>query len=686
MKELFPIENIDESKEKIKEEINELIKLIDKYDYEYYVNANSLVSDKEYDVLFRKLQDLEKEYPEFISPNSPTHRVGGKTLKEFKSIQHNKPMLSLANTYTKEELIDFDRKIGETLETTEYQYVCELKYDGVSLSLKYMDGLLHEAATRGDGFQGDDVTNNVKTIKSVPLKIQNNDFSANELTFEVRGEVFLNEDDFLKINEIKLENNEKQYANPRNLTAGTLKLLDSKEVAKRPLKVVFYYLDSDTIKDNFHSQNLTRIKDLGLPNSTYSKVCNNIDEVFEYIEYWQEKRNELPFQIDGIVIKLNSIKQQEIMGFVARSPRWAIAFKYEAEKAVTKLNNITFQVGRTGVITPVAELEPVFLAGSLISRATLHNNDFIKERDIRVSDFVVIEKGGEVIPKVVSVVLEKRDPNSIEFTFPEFCPCYLKTKLVKPEGEVNYYCESPDCPSQLKRKIEHFASRNAMNIEGFGEKIIEQLINLEFISSISDIYLLKNHREELINIDRFGEKSINNLLKAIEDSKNNPFWKVIFALGIRFIGEGASKILAKRFKDIDELSNSNLETLKSINEIGEKMAESIIRFFSNEKEQKLIIDLKSFGVNFVSDTLTNQNQNLSLLGKSFVLTGELPTMSRDRAKELIENLGGKVSGSISKKTSYLIAGENAGSKLKKAIELNVKVLNEKEFLYLIEIL
>ena len=500
-----------------------------------------------------------------------------------------------------------------------------------------------------------------------------------DLTFEVRGEVFLNESDFIRINEQRVENNEKLYANPRNLTAGTIKLLDPKEVAKRQLNVAFYYLDSEKILKSTHFDNLQFIKDLGLPNSPYSKLCNNLEEVFEFINYWDKHRSELPFQIDGIVIKLNSIKQQEILGFVARSPRWAIAYKFEAEKAITKLNNITLQVGRTGVVTPVAELEPVQLAGTVISRATLHNYDFISEKDIRVGDYVEIEKGGEVIPKVVSVILDRRPEDSIKFEFPTYCPCELKSLLIRPEGEANYYCENPDCPSQLKRRIEHFASRNAMDIESLGEKNVEILINQGFIKSISDIYELKNHIDELIKIERFGQKSIVKLLAAIEESKKNPLWKLIFALGIRFIGEGASKILAKSFKNIDEIAKADKEKLISINEIGEKMAESIIRFFKDEKEQILLINLQKSELNFTSDSYSFHTKSLILQDIIFVLTGELNTITRDKAKELIESHGGKVSGSVSKKTNYLIAGENAGSKRTKALELGVRILSEQEF-------
>ena len=449
------------------------------------------------------------------------------------------------------------------------------------------------------------------------------------------------------------------------------------------MSIVIYYIDTQDVKLSNHSDNLQIIKRLGLPVSEQTRQAANIDEIFNFINSWEEKRHTLPFQIDGIVNKLDSINHQNILGFVARSPRWAIAYKYQAEKAVTRLNGITFQVGRTGVVTPVAELEPIFLAGSTISRATLHNEDYIKERDIRINDFVVIEKGGEVIPKVSAVVLEKRPDDAVLFSFPELCPCGIKHPLVKPEGEANYFCEHPECPWQIRRRIEHFASRNAMYIDGLGEKVVDQLVNLEYIKSVADLYELHNYREKLLALDRWGEKSVDNLLAAIEQSKKQTLSRFIFAIGIRFIGEGAAKILARTFKNIEALSKATIDDLKSVHEIGEKMAESIVNFFSVSKEIEIINRLISYGLN-TAITEEETGKDGALTGQTFVLTGELSSMTRNEAKQKIESFGGKVTGSVSNRTNYVIAGSDAGSKLKKAQQLEVRVLNEEEFIELIE--
>jgi len=496
---------------KAESRINELRELIRKCDYAYYTEAQPFISDREYDKALEELIQLEKDNPALIIPDSPTQRVGGEPLKEFTTVVHDKPMLSLANTYSREEVTDFDRRVREILGDQPFKYVVELKYDGVACSLRYSKGKLSIGATRGDGISGDDITRNIRTIRSIPFSVQNNEIDGKILEdFEVRGEIFLHQDDFLKINEQRTEFGEKTFANPRNLTAGTLKLLDSKIVATRPLKMVCYYLDTSDITLTSHSENVLLLKKMGFPVSNYSRICGNIDEIFEFINEWELNRNELPFQIDGIVIKVDSLNQQKLLGFVARSPRWAIAYKYEAEKTSTLLKDITLQVGRTGVVTPVAELEPVFLAGSTISRATLHNYDYISERDIRIGDIVIIEKGGEVIPKVTSVVMEQRPANAVKFEFPELCSCHLHSPLARPEGEAAYFCNHPECPWQLKRRIEHFASRNALNIEGLGEKVVEQLVELGYLKNIADVFDLKNFRDELIKLDRWGEKSTDN--------------------------------------------------------------------------------------------------------------------------------------------------------------------------------
>lgn len=661
--------------------INELRELIRKYDYAYYIESNTIISDYEYDRLFKELEDLENNYPEFYDKNSPTQRVGEQTLKEFKSVTHKVPMLSLANTYTNEEIKDFERRVKEILGNQSVKYVAELKYDGLAVSIIYKDGEIYLAATRGDGIKGDDVTANIRTIKNIPLKVNEVFYKGLKLrNFEVRGEIYMLESDFLKINEERLENDEKPYANPRNLASGTLKSLDPNYVATRPLKLVTYYLFSDEVQLESQSENIELLRRLGFPVGYSYKLCQNIEEVFDFIELWDEKKSTLPFQIDGIVVKVDSLRQQEILGTIARSPRWAIAYKYEPEKAETLLRAITLQIGRTGVVTPVAELEPVFLAGSTISRATLHNYDYIQEKDIRIGDVVIVEKGGDVIPKVSAVVIGKRSKDSIKFIFPEFCPCDLKTLLIRPEGEANYYCNNPECPWQIRKRIEHFASRNAMNIEGLGEKIIDRFVTLGKLKNIADIYELHKYRDELIKLEKFGEKSVENLLNSIELSKKQSFNRVIFALGIRFIGEGASNILALHFKNIDNLRKATLEDLISIHEIGNKMAQSILDFFNDAKEQEIIDRLIGYGVNFsISEEELTLKSN-KLAGKTFVLTGELTTMTRNEAKQKIEALGGKVTSSVSKNTTYIIVGENPGSKLNNARKLGVEILNENEFI------
>lgn len=660
--------------------IGELVDLINKYDYHYYVLAESLVSDREYDALFKELQDLEAKYPANKPKNSPTSRVSGEPLKEFKSFTHKLPMLSLANTYSEEELIDFDRRVCDGLEGEEYSYTAELKYDGVAISLHYENGFLTNGVTRGDGITGDDITLNIKTIKTIPLSVDLSKYQINN--FEVRGEIYMRNDDFLAINRIREEQGEKIYANPRNLTAGTLKLLDPNQVAERTLQIACYGLYTNDKKLNSHSDNISILKDLGFPSGDHFRKCRNISEVKQFIDEWKSKRYDLDFQIDGIVIKVDSIRQQDFLGTIARSPRWAIAYKYEAETAQTILRDITLQVGRTGAVTPVAELEPVFLAGSTISRATLHNADYISERDIRIGDVVEIEKGGEVIPKVVRAIIEKRNPDSIAWSFPHYCVCELKSELTRPDDEANHYCEHPDCPWQIRKKIEHFASRNAMNIDGLGEKIIDQLVSLNYIHNIADIYDLSKYSDELKTLDRWGEKSVENLISSIEKSKDTPFSKVLFAIGIRFIGERSAKILANNLKNIDNIINSSIEELVSIREIGNKMAESIINFFANENNTKLIERLKSAGLKFQIDESEGQTSS-SLSGLSFVFTGELESMSRTEAAKKVEDLGAKEIKSVSKNTSYVVVGANPGSKFEKAQKIGVKILNEEEFLKMI---
>lgn len=671
-----------QNEEEIFKKISLLREIISICDHYYYVKDESLISDREYDQLFAELVELETRYPEFITMDSPTQRVGGEPLKEFRNVAHNKPMLSLSNTYSFNEIIDFDRRVNELLEGEKVEYFVELKYDGVAISIHYENLMYNLAVTRGDGFSGDDVTLNVKTIKNLPLKV--NEVSLNGVplrNFEVRGEVYMSYNDFLKINEERVVNGEKPFANPRNLASGTLKLLDPKQVAERPLRVVLYYLDAEGVQLTTQSENNEIMRKMGLPVSPYSKLCRNLKEVFDFINEWENRRHSIPFQIDGIVIKVNSIRQQEKLGTIARAPRWAIAFKYEAEKASTKLKNILLQVGRTGIVTPVAELEPVKLAGTTISRATLHNADYIEQLDLRIGDTVIVEKGGEVIPKVTGVILEKRPEWAVKFVFPEYCTCGLNGRLVRLPGEVAYFCEHPECPLQVRRRIEHFASRNAMNIEGMGERVVDQLVSLGFLKNIASIYELHTRRLDLISLEKWGEKRVDNLLKSIEESKKRPLSRLIFALGIRHIGEATAKILAERFGSLDALMSASEEELMAINEIGEKMAKSIVSFFNNPKEKEILERLKSYGLNTLENVEPSYGKILD--GLTFVFTGELSSLTRAEAKSKIESMGGKVISSVSRKTNYVVVGSNPGSKYQEAIKLGVPIINEDDFLKLL---
>lgn len=663
--------------------IEELRELIREHDYNYYILAQPVISDYEFDQLLNELIKLEKENPHFISPDSPTQRVGSDLTKEFKSVQHKIPMLSLSNTYNENELIDFDRRVREGLPKNEkVEYVCELKIDGLSVSLRYVNGKLDVAATRGDGTVGEDVTNNVKTIRSVPLVIKKHAKQKLNLDqFEVRGEVFMELEAFKKLNEERELNGEKTFANPRNSSAGTLKLQDPQLVAKRPLQIFVYYLFTEKNELISQSENLILLEDLGFRINKNYRVCNSIEGVLQFCDEWEGKRNELPYEIDGVVIKVNSLKQQKILGTIAKSPRWAVAYKFKAKQANTRLNNITWQVGRTGTLTPVAELEPVFLAGSTISRATLHNIDEIKRKDIREGDWVVIEKGGDVIPKVVSVDLTKRTKDSAEVDVPSKCPV-CGSKLFRSEDEVAIYCENNLCPAQVKGRISHFASRGAMDIEGLGEALINLFVDLNFLKDYSDIYDLKEKRNELIQIERLGEKSIDNLLNAIETSKKKPFNKVLFALGIRYVGSGAANKLADHFLTLEKLSSASEEEIESVHEIGSSISKSVKRFFANTQNRKIIERLKKAGLNLAGEKKVNVSDLFE--GKSFVLTGTLSSMSRENAKEIIQRHGGAVVSAVSKNTSYVVAGDSPGSKLDKAQKLGIPVLSEEQFLEMIK--
>jgi len=663
--------------------IEELRELIREHDYNYHVLAQPSIADFEYDQLINELVQLEKDHPQLISLDSPTQRVGSDLTKEFKPVQHIIPMLSLSNTYSEEELYDFDRRVREGLPKSETpEYVCELKIDGLSVSLRYINGRLNVAATRGDGTVGEEVTNNVKTIRAVPLIIKKPTSVKMKLTeFEVRGEVYMEMEAFNRLNDERELNGEKTFANPRNSSAGTLKLQDPQTVAKRPLQIFLYYFYSENEELKSQYENLKLLSELGFRVNKNFKLCKDLSEVLTFCKDWENRRSELPYEIDGVVIKVNSLQHQKILGSIAKSPRWAVAFKFKAKQADTKLNKITWQVGRTGTLTPVAELESVLLAGSTISRATLHNIDEIKRKDIREGDWVVIEKGGDVIPKVVSVDLSKRSKNSVEVKIPLKCPV-CGSKLFKPEEEVAVYCENNLCPAQVKGKIEHFAARGAMDIEGLGEALINLFVDLGYLKDYSDIYLLKEKRKELISIDRLGEKSIDNLLNAIETSKQKPFEKVLFALGIRYVGSGAANKIADHFLSIEKLMNATKDEIEAIHEIGPSISESVIRFFSNPQNRKIIEKLKKSGLILASRGKLKKSDRLE--GKSFVLTGTLSTMSREEAKEKIQNHGGSVVSSVSKNTNYVIVGGSAGSKLDKAQKLGIEILSEEQFLKLIE--
>ena len=654
--------------------IDELRKLINDADYKYYVLAEPDISDFEYDKLMKELGELEKQYPLLLTKDSPTQRVSGEPTKRFNVVEHKIPMLSLSNSYNFDELIEFDTRVKNIVGKDSIEYVCELKIDGLAVSLIYENGYFAKGATRGDGTKGDDVTSNLKTIKSIPLKV----FHKSLKNFEVRGEIFIKKDDFLKINEEQELKGEKLFANPRNTAAGTLKLKDSRTVARRPLNLFSYYFSSDDFAPEEHFKNLEILKQLRFPVNSYAKKVKSIVEVKKYCEKIDELRDNLPYEIDGVVVKVNNIHEQDILGSVAKSPRWAIAYKFKAKEKVTRIVSITLQVGRTGTITPVAELEPVFLAGSTISRATLHNFDELERKDIREKDYVKIEKGGDVIPKVTEVIPEKREKGSRKFPVPEKCPV-CSTKLVKSEEEVYIYCPNYFCPAQVQGRIEHFVHRDAMDVEGLGGSIIAVFLENGLIKDFSDIYELKNKRKEIISLERFGEKSVDNILLAIEKSKEKPFEKVLFALGIKQVGERTAKLLAKHFRSIENLSEASVDEIDDIYEIGPSIAQSVVDFFKDDKNIKLLNKLKKAGLKFESENTGTLKTKEEFLGKVFVLTGTLQKFTRSQASEIIENLGGRTSGSVSKKTDYVLAGAEAGSKLDKAKKLGVKILTEEDF-------
>lgn len=663
------------NKNEAKAKLDKLRREINHHDYRYYVLDAPEISDYQYDMLIKELMDLEEKFPQFKTPDSPTQRVGGEPLSKFDQVNHTVPLLSLGNSYDAGDLLDFDRRIkkeaGEAVE-----YVVEYKIDGLSVALKYEKGIFIRGATRGDGIVGENITKNLKTIKSIPLRLRE------EVDIEVRGEVYIPKEKFAQLNRRQEENEGTIFANPRNAAAGSLRQLDPKITASRSLDIfIFNILNINGIEIYKHSEGLEYLKKLGFKTSQY-EICKNIEEVINLCEKWQEKRHDLPFEIDGLVIKLNDLAQRERLGATAKSPRWAIAFKFPAEEKETIVKDIIAQVGRTGVITPTAILEPVRVAGSVVSRATLHNQDFINVKDIRIGDSVIIHKAGDVIPEVVRVISEKRKGNEKKYILPDKCPeCGENT--VRLEGEAAVRCINIACPAQLRRGIIHFVSRDAMNIDGLGEALVTMLLEKKFIKDPGDLYYLKDRAEELANLERMGKKSVQNLLDAIEKSKENDLGRLVNALGIRLVGTKAAKLLAHSFGDMDKLAKANEEELTEIDEIGPKMAESIVAFFKDEENNKVIEKLKVAGVNMKSNKKPVDNVEMKLEGMTFVLTGTLESYSRKEAKEIIEALGGKVTGSVSKKTSYVLAGENPGSKLDKANSLGVKVITEEEFKQLI---
>lgn len=664
------------SEKEARELIIELSEKLTHLNYKYYQEDISEVSDQEFDKMMHELIDLETKFPALKLPDSPTQRVGGTITKNFETVFHKYPMLSLANTYSEDELLDFDKRIQKGLEEGEiYEYTCELKFDGVALSVLYENGYLVQGATRGDGEKGDNVTSNVKTIRSMPLKLKDGLATNN---FEVRGEVFLSKMEFARINKLRAENNEPLLANPRNACSGTLKMQDSSVVASRNLNCYLYGLMADDLPFESHFESMNFLTEAGFNVSPTFEKCSTIQEVIAYIEKWRDKRHELPLETDGIVIKINNYEQQERLGYTAKSPRWAISYKYAAEQAESKLNEVTYQVGRTGAVTPVANLEPVLLAGTTVKRASLHNANEIKRLDLREGDHVYIEKGGEIIPKIISVNITKRDPDSKEIEFPTTCP-ECGTPLERKEGEAVHYCPNTlACPPQIQGRIEHFIQRKAMDIEGLGPETIDMLLNKSLILDAADLYFLK--KEDLNGLERFAEKSIDNLINGIEASKQRAFPQVLFGLGIRFVGATVAEKLAFHFKNIENLQKATFEELIEVPDIGDRIAESVISYFSDEKSIHFIQKLKEAGLQFeVVEEVVEQDSN-TFENKSFVVSGVFESFDRDELKEIIKKNGGKVISAVSGKLDYLVAGDKMGpSKLEKAKKLGITIISEEEF-------
>lgn len=662
----------------IQNTIQALREELNQHNYNYYVLDTPTISDFEFDSELKQLQDLENKYPEYFDENSPTQRVGGAITKSFQTVPHEYRMYSLDNSYSKEELVEWEKRIQKVLGNVSLEYTCELKYDGASISITYENGILKRAVTRGDGFQGDDVTNNIKTIKSIPLKLKGN-FPDK---FDVRGEIILPFAGFEKMNQDLIEIGETPYSNPRNTASGSLKLQDSAEVAKRPLDCLLYFLIGNNLPFKSQYEGLETARNWGFKAPKEAKLAHNMEEVFQYIDYWDTHRHNLPYETDGVVVKVNSFHYQDELGFTAKSPRWAIAYKFKSEQVSTKLNSISYQVGRTGSITPVANLEPVQLAGTIVKRASLHNADQIEKLDIRVGDTVFVEKGGEIIPKIIAVDLTKRPDNSEPTKYITHCP-ECNTELVRSEGEANHYCPNfYGCPPQIIGRIQHFISRKAMDIEGLGGETVALLFNNGLVRNYADLYELTV--EQIRPLERMAQKSAENLVKGVNNSKNVPFERVLFALGIRFVGETVAKKLAKHYKSIDALSKATLMDLVLVDEIGDRIAQSVIDFFENQENRIIIERLKKYGIQFEIVEKTNPNATDKLSGKTFVVSGVFEKFSRDDLKKAIEDNGGKIGSSISAKTDYVVAGDNMGpAKLDKANKLNVPIISEDDFMKLI---
>lgn len=658
----------------IQQQIKTLSEELRQHNYNYYVLDNPSIADYDFDIKLKQLQELEAKHPGLAEVNSPTQRVGGEVTKNFETVVHEHRMYSLDNSYSKEDLLDWETRIKKVVDGV-VQYTCELKYDGASISLTYEEGTLIKAVTRGDGTQGDNVTANIKTIKSVPLLLK----GKYPLKFDIRGEIVLPFEGFNKMNEERIDIGEEPYRNPRNTASGSLKLQDSAEVAKRPLECLLYNITGSNLGISTQFESLEGAREMGFKVPTAAKLVNSIDEVLEFIDYWNVHRHNLPYETDGVVIKVNNLQQQEELGYTAKAPRWAIAYKFKSEQVSTRLNDITYQVGRTGAITPVANLEPVELAGTTVKRASLHNADQIERLDIRVGDEVFVEKGGEIIPKIIAVDFTKRSADSEPTKYIVNCP-ECKTELVRSDGDAKHYCPNDyGCAPQITGRIQHFISRKAMDIEGLGGETVALLVNEGLISNYSDLYEL--NKEQLMPLERMAEKSAENLINGVEASKQIPFERVLFALGIRFVGETVAKKLAKHYKNIDALSQATIIDLVTVDEIGIRIAESLVDFFISKENVHIINRLNGFGVQLAlsEDVLANQTDKLK--GKIFVVSGVFETVSRDELKKLIEDNGGKISSSISSKTSYLVAGDKMGpSKREKAEILNVLIISEQDFL------